>query len=76
MLVSRAVFIAVLHETQERAAMETTPRDKSAFDLGVYTQGVNCLMGLLRCLGLEKRVKAAGGLKHYMQEQAEGEETY
>ncbi len=60
-LCQRAVFISILLETAETRAAEGEP-----FDMGAYVQGVNALMGLLKALGLEKRVKSAGGLKEYL----------
>jgi len=60
-LCQRAVFVAILLETQETKAAEGEP-----LDLGSYVQAVNCLTGLLKSLGLEKRIKHAGGLKAYL----------
>lgn len=61
LLCERAAFIAILLETQERDAL-----DKGNLDAGSYAQQVNTLLGLLRTLGLDKRVKALG-LKAYME---------
>lgn len=52
MLCERIVFMQLQLETQERQALE-----KGCFDLGVYTQGLNCFVGLLRAVGLGKHVK-------------------
>lgn len=60
-LCQRAVFVAILLETAETKAAEGEPLDLSA-----YVQAVNCLQGLLRALGLEKRMKQAGGLQAYL----------
>jgi hypothetical protein len=35
-------------------------------DPGVMTQMTNCLLGMLKSLGLEKKVHKAGGLKAYV----------
>src|SRR6266545_174343 len=51
-LCERAVFVAILLETAETKAAEGEP-----LDLAAYVQGVNALTGLLRALGLEKRMK-------------------
>src|SRR5688572_3070015 len=49
MLAQRAIFVAVQLESLEVRATETG----ATVDVGVYTQGINCLVGLLRALGLE-----------------------
>jgi hypothetical protein len=64
MLCQHAVFMHVLLETMETKALEREP----SFDIGAFTQAINCLTGLLRNLGLERRVKQAGGLNAYMAE--------
>jgi hypothetical protein len=64
-LCERAVFIALQLETMEREAV-----DNGKLDLGVYTQGTNALLGLLRALGLERRVKSAHDLKSYLGERS------
>jgi hypothetical protein len=61
-LAERAVFIVSLLETAERDAIEGV----KALDTGSYVQSVNALIGLLRALGLERRVKALG-LAEYVQ---------
>lgn len=63
-LCERAVFLALQLETQERQAVE-----EGKFDLGVYTQGVNALVGVLKSLGLEKVAKPVDGtLASYVKE--------
>ncbi len=47
--------------------MEVEASQAGTFDPGVYTQMVNCLAGLLKALGLEKRAKAVGDLKSYVE---------
>jgi hypothetical protein len=54
-LCQRAVFIALQLESMEIAAVES-----GKFDPGSYTQMVNCLVGLLRSLGLERKAKTIG----------------
>ena len=61
LLARRAVFIAVQLETMEANAL-----DGEAIDLGVYTQGVNALSGLLTKLGLKKAAKRAVALDSYL----------
>ena len=56
MLIKHAVFLHVLLETQETELAET-----GKLDLGSFVQAINSLVGLLRMLGLEKRLKAANG---------------
>lgn len=63
MLVQRAAFLGVLLETQECAAA-----DSGNLDLGVYVQGINALVGVLKSLGIEKHIKHAGGLRAYLKE--------
>ena len=63
MLVQRAVYLSVCLET-----METESLESGKFDLGPYTQGCNALQGLLKNLGLEKKVKTAIDLKSYLAE--------
>ena len=60
LLCERAAFVVLQLETAERAAFED-----GHLDMGVFTQMTNCLLGLLRSLGLEKKVKAVG-LKTYL----------
>jgi hypothetical protein len=67
LLCQRAVFISLQLETAEREATETTGK----FDAGVYTQMTNSLMGLLRALGLERKVQAIG-LRAYIGKERAG----
>jgi hypothetical protein len=64
LLAQRAVFVSVQLETMERLAVE-----KGKLDAGVYTQMTNSLMGLLKSLGLERKVQAVG-LRAYMKDRA------
>jgi len=73
MLAQRAVFIALRLEAWERDVAEGKPIDD-----GKYAQSVNCLLGLLRCLGLApKHNDKKKSLQQYLAEQKkeEGEET-
>jgi hypothetical protein len=63
LLVQRAVFISVQLETMECVAAES-----GKLDSGVYTQMTNCLHGLLRQLGLERKKKDAGNLRSYLED--------
>ncbi|MEI9866673.1 MAG: hypothetical protein WDN00_19395 [Limisphaerales bacterium] len=64
LLCQRCAFVSVILETKEVEAAEG-----GAMDLGSYVQAVNCLTGLLRALGLEKRLKSVGGdLSAYLDE--------
>ena len=63
LLCRRAVFLSVLLETQECEAVET-----GKLDTGSYVQAVNSLQGLLKTLGLEKKVQQVGDLKSYLAE--------
>ena len=63
LLCQRCAFVSVILETKEVEAAET-----GKLDLGSYVQGVNCLLGLLRTLGLEKRIKTVSDLKTYLNE--------
>jgi hypothetical protein len=63
LLCQRCAFVSVILETKEVKAAEGED-----LDLGSYIQGINCLVGLLRALGLEKRIKSAGDLKAYLNE--------
>jgi len=62
MLVKHATFLHVLLETQETELAES-----GSIDLGSFVQAINSLVGLLRMLGLEKRIKKAGGLASYLE---------
>lgn len=55
-LAERAVFLISLLETAERDAVEGV----KALDTGAYVQAVNSLIGVLRALGLDRKVKAIG----------------
>lgn len=63
LLCQRVVFMQLQLETQEREALES-----GKLDLGVYTQGVNCLIGLLKAVGLEKHVKDVSELRTYLEQ--------
>jgi hypothetical protein len=63
-LCQRAAFLAIVLETAEREAIET-----GEFDGGSYTQTCNGLVGMLRAIGLERRVKAVG-LQDYLGKRA------
>lgn len=68
LLCQRCAFVSLILETKEVEAAEG-----KGLDLGSYVQGVNCLQGLLRTLGLDKRVKSAGGLQEYLKDKEDGE---
>lgn len=61
LLCQRLAFISIILETQEVRAAEG-----GNLDLGAYVQAVNALQGLLKTLGLERRVKQAGDLHAYV----------
>jgi len=61
LLVQRAVFIAVQLETMEINAAQT-----GAIDPGVYTQMTNTLLGLLKTLGLDRKLKQVVNLDEYV----------
>src|SRR6185503_5636438 len=58
LLCQRVAFISIILETQEVKAAE----GGEGFDLGVYTQATNALTGLLKTLGLDKRMKNVSDL--------------
>jgi hypothetical protein len=60
-LCQRAVFITAKLETMECQAIE-----KGFIDFGSYTQAVNCLIGLLKSLGLQRKTKEVMNLKSYI----------
>jgi hypothetical protein len=62
LLCQRVAFISIILETQEVKAAE----GNGEFDLGVYTQATNALTGLLKTLGLEKRIKNVSDLRTYL----------
>jgi hypothetical protein len=61
MLVQRAIFMSIQLETMEVEAIES-----GKFDPGIYTQMSNALLGLLRQLGLERKIKTTVDLKAYV----------
>ncbi len=62
LLCQRAVFVGVQLET-----MEITAADTGEFDPGVYAQMCNSLLGLLKTLGLERKMpKKTMDLKSYV----------
>lgn len=63
LLCQRAAFLSVVLET-----MEITAARDGELDLGVWTQGVNALNGLLKSLGLDRKVRKAGNLKSYLED--------
>lgn len=65
LLCQRLAFVSVILETKEVVAAEG-----GDLDLGSYTQGINCLVGLLRALGLERRMKNVTDLKAYLEQKA------
>lgn len=68
-LCQRAVFMCVCLETMECEALAS-----GKFDAGVHTQMSNALLGLLKALGLDRKVKRADGLSDYIRErQADAE---
>jgi hypothetical protein len=62
LLIQRAVFLSIMLETIEVRASEG-----GDFEVGVYTQASNTLMGLLKTLGLEKQIKSVTDLKAYVE---------
>lgn len=64
MLVKHTAFLHILLET-----FETEMAESGRLDLGQFIQATNSLVGLLRMLGLEKRMKNAGTtLNEYVEE--------
>lgn len=61
MLCQRAVFIGIVLETMEVEAMDT-----GNFDAGGYVQATNGLLGILKALGLDKKVQSVTDLKSYL----------
>ncbi|QEG39391.1 hypothetical protein [Roseimaritima ulvae] len=61
LLVRRAIFISVQLET-----MEVNAAEGGMFDMGVYTQAVNALSGLLTKLGMEKSAPDVVDLSDYL----------
>lgn len=62
LLCQRAVFMAVQLES-----MEITAVQDGIFSDGVYTQMSNALLGLLKTLGLEKKISDVVNLNEYVQ---------
>ena len=60
LICQRATFLSLRLETQEVEYAKT-----GQIDTGVYTQQLNSLLGLLKALGLEKKVRRVG-LKTYL----------
>ena len=60
LLCQRAVFLSIWIETQKVNAAST-----GEFDAGKYVHAVNSLVGLLRCLGLDKQAKETMNLSDY-----------
>jgi len=63
LLCQRAAFVSIIVEKFEVECAEG-----EGLDLGVYTQAVNSLQGLLKTLGLEKQIKDVSDLKSYLEE--------
>jgi hypothetical protein len=63
LLAQRIAFLAILIESAEVRAAEG-----GELDHGVYVQSVNALTGLLKAVGLERRVKQAGSLSKYLEQ--------
>jgi hypothetical protein len=61
LLVQRAAFLSIILETHEVKAAEG-----EGLDLGQYTQAANALSGLLKSLGLDKRIKSVTDLQTYL----------
>jgi hypothetical protein len=62
LLVERAVFITAQLETNEVMALE----GEKPLDVGSHIQATNCLIGLLKSLGLERKAKRVTSLKEYV----------
>ena len=65
LLIQRAAFLSLRLETAEVEAART-----GKFSAGEYTQQVNTLIGLLKCLGLERAVRKGGTLNEYIEGKA------
>jgi hypothetical protein len=63
LLCDRLAFISIWLESQEVAAAEGRP-----FEAGSYVQSVNAMQGLLKTLGLEKRIRNVTDLRSYLKE--------
>ena len=62
LLCQRLAFLSIMLESAECEAVES-----GEFDPGSYSQTVNTLLGILRSLGLDKKVQQAGSLKAYVE---------
>lgn len=60
-LAERCVFLTTKLETMECQAIE-----KGIIDFGSYVQAVNCLIGLLKSLGLQRKAKEVESLQSYV----------
>jgi hypothetical protein len=60
LICQRATFAAIQIETMERAAVE-----KRQFDANKYTVMTNTFLGLLKSLGLERKVKTVTDIRSY-----------
>lgn len=63
LIVQRAVFIACQLES-----MEITAAQSGELNFAVYTQATNALVGLLKALGLEKKMPKTLDLERYIKE--------
>ena len=63
LLCQRAAFLACIVEKFEVECAEG-----EGLDLGVYTQAVNSLQGLLKTLGLTRQIKNVTDLKSYLED--------
>lgn len=61
MLAEQAIFISIQLETMKVNALEGKP-----FDYGQFVQGVNCLIGLLQSIGLNKQATKVLDLETYI----------
>jgi hypothetical protein len=64
MLAERAVFMAARLETLEVKAMRG-----EEIDFGSYTQSVNCFIGLMKSIGLERKIRQVANLRDYVDAQ-------
>jgi hypothetical protein len=71
LLVERAVFIASQLETNEVMALE----GEKPLDVGSHIQATNCLIGLLKSLGLERKAKRVTSLKEYVKSHTNEDES-
>lgn len=66
LLCQRVAFVSVILETQEILALQD-----GSLAMGLYIQASNNLTGLLKTLGLDKRMKNVTDLKSYLDEREE-----